>query len=213
MATNGLEPGCDDQLKRSLVAALRSASLVRAADLVERPGTILQERPLDLLRYHRIVLVSRVTGPRPESLYAGFAPGGEGWVLTGWPQHFVELGKADGVVIGSTGDALLWATSFLETTRTMQEIFYLVSSVDDVQFLTHSNPEETSRVAAATSRLQDVIQAARATQVGDQFVVTIHAMRESTVERHELTITRGGDIEDRITIVESGLPVVYSIRN
>ena len=54
-----------------------------------------------------------------------------------------------------------------------------------------------------------VIQAATAERDGENFAVTLSAIREQSLERHLVTVTWQADLTDKIDVVETGLPLVY----
>lgn len=193
-----------------LGAALATAEPT-AADLArdERTSIFPHDVAVPFQRYALYLAVS-YNPYNPASLYFAYAPGESAIVLTRHPEHFAELARADGLTIEAPDAAIAWARAYLETTRTTDEIFYLVSTIDDVQTLTSSPLASDQQVEAFRSEYSAIIHPPEVSPEGPPYDVRIWAIREQSLELHRLRVEESGEIVDSIDVVASDLPLVYS---
>jgi len=163
------------------------------------------------LREHRIYRVTHLSPHKPIVFYVGFAPRKRAYLLTGAPEDFIKLGKADGVTIDSRELAASYAAVYLEVTRSMSRLFYLVRSVDEVEFRPNLADEQLQVKAAIEAKYRSIISPPAAEPADSGFVVTVYAVREQTLERHTARVSSMGDIQDEASVLETGLPLVYGL--
>jgi hypothetical protein len=182
-----------------------------AAELVRDERTVVYHADIAVpLRRYAMLMITNFHPHNPTSLYIAYAPGMPAFVLTRHPDRFAELARADGLLIETPEAALAWARAYQETTRTTDEIFYLVSTIDDVQTLNDSPLADDRQVAAFRARFAATIQPPEVSPEGPPYVVRLWAIREQTLELHRLRVEATGVIEDEIDIVASDLPLVFS---
>jgi hypothetical protein len=208
-AVSQAEPGGPDAALRDVLAAALEPSAPVSADVLRAPETTLERYALAPLRRYALWQVYYPGDMHAVVFFVAYAPDGPVMSLTGQPDAFVELARADGLSIGDPASAVAYARAYLETTRSMAELFYLVASVDDVMFLPAPSDEERARIAAFRATYAEVIQPPSAAPDGPPFTVTIYAIREQALERHTLTVARDGAIADDVTTLATDAPTVY----
>jgi hypothetical protein len=118
-------------LPQRLAAALAPSSEYHA-DLAADAASEITPVSAAFLRHYRIYRVEHRGRHRPVAFYAGYAPGAPVYLLTGEPGNYVRLAGADGVTITEPGQATDYAVTYLEVTRPMTEVFYVISSADEM---------------------------------------------------------------------------------
>jgi hypothetical protein len=167
--------------------------------------------PAPFLQRYQIYRVEYFNPTKPVLFYVGFAPGQPAYLLTGAPENYVRLAQADGLVITSTQVAVAYATTYLEVTRSMAELFYLVQSVQQVEFRPNLIDPELQVKTAFIDKYRSLLKPATAEVTASGYTVTVYAIREQALERHTLTVTKQGDLRDEVTILEQNLPLVYGL--
>lgn len=198
-----------DRLQQ-LSAALRRIDS-HFGDLVVDDMTELRTLAAPFLSAYRIYHVEHLGPHKPVVFYAGFSPGGRAFLLTGDPREFQKMARADGVALLTPEAAAEYAALYLEATRSMSELFYVVRSVDEVMI--RPNLEESGVVAAAAflERYRGVVVAPTAVAAGGGYRVTAYAIRDQALERHLLVVDRNGGLSAEVTILEEELPLVYGL--
>jgi hypothetical protein len=178
------------------------------ARLVADPATEITPLDASFLRRFRIYRVVHHLPHKPVGFVVGFAPGGPAYPLTAEPASFVRMAQEDGVVVDSAQTAERYATVYLEATRPSDGMFYPIRSVDEVRFRPGLSDDEQ---AAFTEQVREVISPPVTTPQGPDHIVTLYAVRDQAVERHDLRVSPRGDVDDKVTAVAAGLPLIYGL--
>lgn len=193
-----------------LAAALSAVDLAAAALASDDDTAIYPSHRNVPLRRYALYLVVNYGPDHPRSLFVAYTPHEPAIVLTAHPQHFSTLAHADGLTLDTPDAAVAWARAYLETTRTNAEIFYVVSTFDDILTLNDPDPDTARPIVAFRAMYATQIAPPRAIAGGPPFDVVAWAIREQSLERHHLHVTLDGNISDTIETVASDLPLVYS---
>jgi hypothetical protein len=204
--TGSVSPQIRNELSRALASEDEHYARL-AADITTR----LDVQTCSFLRLYSIYCVEHFAPSKPILFYVGFAPGRRAYLLTARPDNFVSMCRGDGVVINSSAVATEYAVTYLNATRSMSELFYLVNSVDDVRFRPDLAAEQEEIKAAFASKHRTLIAPPTAESQGERFVVIAFAVRQQTVERHTLAVSEKGDVEADVTVIEQNLPMVYGL--
>lgn len=179
------------------------------AQVVADAGTFIEVFPVHFLYHFSIYRVEHRAPHKPLMFYVGFAIARQAYLLTGNPDSFIRMCKADEVAIKSTEAAADYATGYLEVTRSMSELFYVVNSVDEARFRPNLTETEEALKTAFVDKYRDLIEPPAATIQDRDYMVTAYAIREQALERHTLDVSEDGDVEDEVIIIEQNLPLVY----
>jgi hypothetical protein len=163
------------------------------------------------LNEYRIYRVRHLNPHKPIVFYVGFAPRKRAYLLTGAPENMTKLAKADGVVIDSPEVAATFASTFLEVTRSMARLFYQVQSVDELKFRPNLPDEQRQVKEEIETKYRSIISPPAAEPADSGYAVTVYAVREQALERHSVRVSRDGDISDEVSVLETGLPLVYGL--
>jgi hypothetical protein len=202
--------GAAANIQQQLAAALRPVD-EQVAQLTADSPTKVETYPAPFLTQYQIYRVEHLNPDKPIVFYVGYAPGEKAYLLTGAPADMIDLAKADGVVVDSPETAEGYAAAFLEVTRSMAELFYTVESVDEMQFRPNLTAEQERVKAAFVEEYRAIIQPATATPIDGGYVVTLYAVREQTLERHEVSVSTDGTVTEQIAVLEQDLPLVYGL--
>jgi hypothetical protein len=167
--------------------------------------------PTMFLRRHRIYRVEYFAPSKPVLFYVGFAQGELAYLLTARVENYVRMGKADGVTIRSPEVAANFAAVFLEVTRSMSDLFYVVNAVGDLRWRPNLTAGQDQAKASFIQHYSSVIQPPSARAQGQSYAVTVYAVREQALERHRLIVRTEGDISDEVKVSEQDLPLVYGL--
>jgi hypothetical protein len=170
--------------------------------------TTLTPYPAPFLTRHAIWAVENFAHHHPIFLFFAQAEGGEARILTGDPVAFVRVAQDDGVRIAAPEEAVAYASAYLWTTRDTDVLFSILTSVDDLRTVPNPTAEEGRQIEDLRSRYGDVVTPPFAGAVDDLFIVTLFASRNQALERHALTVSRGGDVSDDVETLERDLPLV-----
>lgn len=181
------------------------------ARLVTDSMTEVEAYPTPFLKHHQIYQVEHFNPNKPILFYVGLAPGKPAYVLTGHPENYVSLAKADTIVIDSPQVAVDYATAYLEVTRSMSQLFYLVRSAEEVKFRPNLTSEEAKQRASFIEKYRLVITAPTGKPKEQGYVVTTYTVREQALERHSITVSKNGEITTEVTTLEQDLPLVYGL--
>jgi hypothetical protein len=202
--------GTGADLQTQLAEALRPVEETYA-ELAADTATQVEIYPAPFLTRYEIYRVEHRNPSKPVVFYVGYAPGEQVYVLTGAPAELIALARVDGARIDSPDSAEAYTITFLETTRSMSELFYVVESTDDVQFRPNLSPEQEQAKAAFVEEYGPVIQPASAAPADYGYLVTVYAVRDQALERHAVSVGPDGTVTDEITILERDLPLVYGL--
>jgi len=181
------------------------------ANLVINPMTELEVYPTPFLQEYQIYRVEYFNPHKPVLFYVGFVPGKPAYLLTSNPKNYVSLAQADDVVINSPQVAVNYVTAYLEVTRSMSELFYLVSSVNDIKFRPNLTDEQAEFREAIVTKYSSVITAPTAKSINNGYLVTAYAVRGQVLEQYSITVSREGDIGSDVTTLEKSLPLLYGL--
>lgn len=173
--------------------------------------TRIEQYPTPFFNRYSIYQVEHLSPRKPIVFFVGFAPGEQVYLLTGQPENFVRLAYADGVSITSPEVAVSYTTAYLETTRSMSRLTYLVKSTSDVRFRPNLADEEASSKDSFLEKYRTIITPPLATPEGDGFRVNVFVVREQALEQHSIKVERDGSIQDHVTTLEQHLPLVYGL--
>jgi hypothetical protein len=196
--------------KTDLAQALATDYPWAARLVLDDDTEVFAEHPEIPSRSYAVYRVVNYHPDHPRSLYVAYAPNAPALILTGQPEQFAALRQAAGISIESQDAALDWARAYLVLTRTTDDLFYFVSSIDDVQTLAASIPAEAAAIDAFRAAYAGTIAPPRVAGDAPPFSVTLCAVREQTLERHLLRVERDGGIVDDLTVMARDLPLVYS---
>ena len=197
-------------IQQQLGAALAPVS-EHYAHLAADPSTEVEVYRTEFLHRFRIYRVEHLDPNHPVLFFVGFAPGESAYLLTGAPESFVRMARADSVVIDSPDLAVEYAAAYLEVTRSMSELCYLVRSADQVEFRPNLDADEAAARTAFLRTYRSVITPPTAAATDHGYTVTAYTVRDQTLERHSLTVRRDGEIDDRVTVLEADLPLTYGL--
>jgi hypothetical protein len=197
-------------LRQQVSEALANVSVYHAR-LILDPMTDVEGYPTPFLKRYRIYRVEHFNPNHPILFYVGFAPKQPAYLLTANPQNYVNLAQADAVVIHSPDVATDYATAYLEVTRSMSELFYIVNSVDDVRFPPNLTDKEAKVKASFMEQYDSIITRPAVEQKAQNYVVTVYAVRDQALECHSITVSQQGDIETDVITLEKDLPLVYGL--
>jgi len=197
-------------IQQQLGKALKSINK-QYAGLVTDSMTEVKIHDAPFLKRYQIYRVEHFNPHKPILFYVGFAPKQQAYLLTGTPENYLKLGLADGVVIDSPEIAANYAATYLEVTRSMSKLFYLVQSVDEVKFRPNLTDDRVKAKTSFIEQYRPVITPPTAELADHNYTVTAYAIREHTLERHSLMVNTEGNIKDDITILEQDLPLVYGL--
>jgi len=181
------------------------------AQLLSYATTEVEVYPCSFLRRHSIYRIEHFAPSKPVLFYVGFAPSNGAYVLTGQTENFIRLAREDGVVINSAPIAIEYAVACLTVTRSMSQLFYVISSANDLRFRPNLTGDEKTTQTAFLEKYSHLIRPPDAEKQGDAYVVTCFAVREQRVERHRLTVSATADIESVVGVIEQDLPLVYGL--
>jgi len=193
-----------------LSKALRSVDK-KYAELVEDEMTEVEVYPASFLTQYQIYRVEHFSPYKPMLFYVGYAPRGQAYLLTGMPENYINLGQADGVMLETPKEAASYATTYLEVTRLMSDLFYQVGSMVEIEFRPNLSQEEEQVKEAFVTQYSSVIKPPQTEVTGDGYRVTVYAVREQALERHDMLVSREGTIQDDVVILEQDLPLVYGL--
>ena len=173
------------------------------------PDTTVEPYPTPFFKRFRIYRVVYRAPHDPVGLYAAWAPGEPAYVLSDEPQNFVMAAVADPVALSGPAEAVAYVRAYLETTRSLRELFYLVDSVEAVRYYPNPDSAEQQRIAEFKAKYAGIIAPPAAQADEDGWQVTAYALREQALERLALRVTPFGALSLEGQVLEGGLPVVF----
>ena len=214
MTMNGtrIERGAEmaNDISRELSKALKRVD-PEYARVVLDSMTNVETYDAPFLTYHRIYRVEEVGPHHSKLFYVGFAPGERAYLLTGAPDQYVRLAHADRVDLATPKAAEEYAAAYLEVTRSMSELFYVVHSIDDVMIRPNLDDEDAAAATAFAERYAAIITSPSAKATNAGYEVTVYAVREQALEQHNVTVAKDGALREEIVILEDDLPLVYGL--
>lgn len=198
------------EIQRRLSKALAAVDSSRA-ELAARESTSVNEYKVGLLKRYRIYRVEHFNPHKPVVFYVAYAPGEPVYELTADPGNYNRLGRADGVRIDSQEAATSYATVYLEVTRSMSSMEYIVGSAEEIRFRPHLSETEEQRRIAVFKKYGPVIRPPTATRLDSGYSVEAFVVHDQDLQRHAIQVDMAGEIDDHVSVVESGLALVYGL--
>jgi hypothetical protein len=181
------------------------------ANVVADSTTEIETYPAPFLKHYQIYKVESFNPSKPILFYVGFASGQSPYLLTGNADNYIKLLKADGSVIDKPGIAMNYVTTYLEVTRPMAKLFYIICSLQDLKFRPNLDNSESQIKATFLEKYQSVIGPPVVTQRGDRYVVTLYAIEEQSLKLYSVTVNQRNNLEVVVTTLEENLPLVYGL--
>jgi hypothetical protein len=197
-----------NDIRQQMADALRFVHRHRA-ERVANAASDVEPYPASFLKHHRIYRIEYHGAFKPDVFYVGFAPGKRAYLLTPYPENYVALARADGVVIDSPETAAAYATVYVEVTRSMSSLTYLVNSVDEMKFRPNLTAEQEEIKRVFIEKQRSVITSPTATRTASGYAVTAYVVHEQALQQHRFNVSSDGDIQGEVRVVEEGLPLVY----
>jgi hypothetical protein len=179
------------------------------ANQVEHPLAEVNEYPTPFLQCYKIVGIEYSLPQKPRLLYVAYAPRRPAHVLTANPEEFSRLAQDDGVEINSDELASKYATVFLDVTRSMTSLFYLVESIEDVEFRPKLTDEEDRERVSFIQHFRSILSAPAVESTDGGYDVTLYAVRDQAVEQHCVRVERDGVVTETVETLVDGLPLIY----
>ena len=200
----------EPELRQSISEALHSVS-EHHSNMVAASSAQIMVYATPFLNRFKVYEVTYFTPNRPVAFYVGFVQGEAAFLLTGNPESYINLSRADGVVVSTPEVAIDYITAYLEVTRSMSGSYYIVSSVDELLFRSDLSLSQESEKESFLESYRDEVKHPAARSEKDGFVVTAYTVSEQKLERLSLTVSRNGEIEMHRSVLENELPLVYGL--
>lgn len=201
----------NDKLRQELSEALAPIN-EDYAGFVKDPESEVETYPAPFLNDYKIYKVLYYHPNKPIQFYVGYAEGKKAYLLTGSLENYAAMAKADKVKIDSAKTAARYVEVALEATRSMSQLVYLVKSVDDVMFQKLLEDDEEGRKKQFMKEYAERIKAPHGEPQGDGYSVTAYVVREQTLERHTVKVSKDGDLKPEVDVLESDLPLMFGGR-
>lgn len=200
--------GCaseEDELSDRIREGLPETSTV--ARVMDGEPVEVREVALPELPRWRLAEV-KATGERPLMTVVAYAPEGEprSIVLTGFPDRWQSLVGGGTVKDGSR--AVEVARAWYDATRRTDELWYRVESVDDVDWQPIVDEQAVTDLKAEYSSMIEPPQA-RSSDGG--WDVTLWAVQQRDLVKHELHVGPDGQVADTPERVEEAMPVSEAV--
>lgn len=194
-------------VRETLAAGLRRENR-RFAELVLDEDSEIETVETPFLSDGSIYFVEHFGASHPTAFYVGLLEDGEVVLLSDHADRFELFARRGGARIEAQDRAASYARIYLETTRSMDSLFYVVEAVEDLRFRPNLEPAEERRKQAVVEEYGPRLRITVETEV-DEYLVTLWAVREQTLERHAFRIGHDGRVSDSIETIEEDLPLVY----
>lgn len=203
-----------NELRSAVVADLESAGKHElAARVADAQST--------MLRRLRELPGGAVAGlfeafPHPSaSFYAGVADG-RVFYLTGAPDAFAAMVRANGLRVTDEQTAAELAREYVEITRTFETFTTVLDSADgikwDISPEDEEEEEERESASEVVARVREAVQPPTVAAAGQgRYEVSVFVLHGDAVERRVLTVTAEGAVTGRTEDVFPDLPVPISL--
>lgn len=181
------------------------------ARLVSDPVTEIRRHPAPFLTDHGIYRVEHRGPYRPIAFYVSLSASGSARLLTGAPENLTLLAREEALVVDSPEKAEALAYLYLEATRPMTERFYVVRSIDDVEFRAGLTSDDKDAEASFRNAYSSQIMPPHVDSEGDGYVVRVFAVRDQSLERLTLAIAPDAEMKRKVETLEENLPLVYGL--
>ena len=181
------------------------------AGLVADSMTDVESYPTSFLKHYQIYKIENSNPSKPIVFYVGFAPNKPIYLLTDSSENYAKLIQADGSVVDKSNTAIDYVTAYLEVTRSMSRLFYIVRSSQDINFRPNLNDKEEKLKAAFLEKYQSIVAPPTAEQTNGYYVVTLYSIEEQSLKCYSITVNQQGNLKIEITTLKDGLPLVYGL--
>ena len=194
-----------DELQSALLGVDRTS-----AEMLTKPYTEVTSVDVSFLKKHQILRILWRRVVSPVQFYIGYAPPNSIFFLTGNPEAFIQMSRADKVSLASPDQALEYFSVFLEATRPANKLFYLVKGVDEIKWKKKLHDPEIARVDAIKKKYQSTI-IPRVKKIGHRYKVNCFVMQDAELSKIQAFITASGTMELESKTVEMNLPSALGI--
>jgi len=203
------EPAAAD-VRARLAAALSEESEHYAAMVEDPATTVTLVEATWLTRWQVFDVLWR--GPyHPQRFYAALSDDDTVLVLSGHPEAFAQMTANAQVQVDDASVAVDIAVFYLDTTRSFQAYSYRIDSVSDISWLPHPDAGEQQRRTEVETQYGPLVAPPAAEPSEDGWTVTVWMVDDRTLVRHQLEIAPDGAVGITSDIVETDIPVPYSI--
>lgn len=181
--------------------------------IIKDPITKIDLHPQTFLKSCSIYKINHMNPYKPVLFYVGLDPDQPSsvFLLTSNQENFVRLAKADPFVIDSD-TVVAYAKTYLDVTRSMSTIFYVVDRISDIKFRPNLDSDDEELKSSFFQRFRTLVKPPEPHRAeNDSFNLVIYAVRGQSLERHSMTIDKRKDIKDEIVVLVNDLPLVYGI--
>jgi hypothetical protein len=181
------------------------------AELVETAGTTLT--PVEAAWLHGWQVFDVETHWENDSVrfYAALSDDDTVFVLSGEPDSFNQMVHGAQVVVDDESVAIDVATVYLDVTRGFEKYSYRIGSVSDIHWLPVPDPAEEQQRAALEAQYAALVLPPVAEPSGSGWSVTVWMVYDRSLVRHRLEVAADGAVQDTPEVVETDLPVPYSV--
>lgn len=177
------------------------------ARLVTDERTTLTPVATPWLPGRQVLDVLADTDSHPVRFVVALGDDGEAVVLTRDPDAFVRMLADADVRVPDEQTAAAVVDTYLDTTRSFRTWSERVASLDGVDLLPTLDAEQQAAWDAVVADLGDDVAPTRAARRDDGYDVVAWVADGDTLVRHDVRVTTDGDLEDRPTVLATGLPV------
>ena len=194
---------------RSRLAAGLAVGSPSAAGLIEDSATTLTPVQAAWLPGWQVLDISWVGPNHSRRFYAALSDDGTAVMLAGHPDSFTQMIRSAQVVVDDAAVATDIAVLYLDATREFVRWSYRIDSTSDIQWLP-SSEGDPQRVDLET-RYSPLVGPATAEPSGTGWSVTAWMVDDRTLVRHRLEIASNGVVDDTPEVVETDIPVPYTL--
>lgn len=199
-------------LHHDLSAALQPLNAEYARMAADAAQTEIEALPAPFLTETTIYQVTHFARHKSIVFYVGYAPSRGAALITGQPDAYARIAQAEGARLATEAEAAAYARLYVQVTRPLNVLFYLVDSVEDVKFRPTLEGAEAGQKKDVLHTYQALIQPPKAVRVGDGYRVTLYAVREQQLERLMVTLDAALTPHVDSEVLAAGLPLVYGGR-
>ncbi|MEV4007343.1 hypothetical protein [Actinomadura sp. NPDC049753] len=200
----------DERLRQTISQGLQREGRQEEARIVALGGSRLTRVETPFLRTWAVYRVDYRQSPHPVQLHV--ATGGDRVeLLTGVPKAFGEVTAADGTTVTDAAAAVALARAYVETTRPGGVLTYVVGRVEDIAFRPGITGDAARRRDEILAEYRSRIKEPAARAGGEGFTVTLYAVKDKALQRHDIGVTAKGAVDDRVETLVPDLPVPYTL--
>jgi hypothetical protein len=200
----------EESIRQALNRALTAVDSL-AADVVLRKTAQMDFVPTPFFKRWQVIRVLYLSPTKPLLFYLGAQLPEKAILLTGQPEAFAHMVTDEGVAITDPGLAVDYALTFLEATRSTGRRHTVLNSAADIRFLPHPNAEQSARSERIRQKCQRVIGGPKAERAGAGFLVSCYGIVGADLLKLSLKVKPQGGLSVESQLLESKLPVPYSL--